>query len=1495
MFHPAVQTWFDRSFAEATPVQLAAWQEIDQGHDVLIAAPTGSGKTFAAFLCAINRLVLESRDAVLAESVQVLYVSPLKALSNDIEKNLQLPLQGIESWLAGQGLGKAGIRAMVRTGDTTPGEREQMRRHPPQILVTTPESLYLLLTSASGRAMLSTVQEVIVDEIHAVAASKRGSHLALSLARLDALLPRPARRIGLSATQKPIDEIANFLTGGRSCRIVNVGHQRKRDLRLEIPRSPLSAVMANEVWDEIYGQLQELVETHKTTLIFVNTRRLAERVARHLAERLADSLGESAVTAHHGSLSREHRLEAEQALKSGSLRALVATASLELGIDIGSVDLVCQLGSPGSISAFIQRVGRAGHAVGEIPKGRLFPLSRDDLIESIALLRSVEQGVLDQIQIPQAPLDVLAQQLVAELSARDWDTEGLYALVRTAWPYRQLERSAFDQMLDMLSNGYASRRGRHSAYLHHDAVNGFLRARPLARLTALQNGGAIPDQFDYDVILQPQGYRVGTLNEDFAFESLPGDIFQLGNNSYRIQKVEQNRVLVEDAHGQPPTIPFWVGDAAGRSDELSAAVSGLREELQSRLRTQPPAEVTAWLNLSLEHQAAAEQAVEYMAAVLQALGCIPTRQQMVLERFFDDTGDMHLIIHAPLGSRIMRAWGLALRKRFCRHFNFELQAAALEDCLILSLGETHSFDRDAVPAFLHSASVREVLVQALLDAPMFGLRWRWNATIALAVQRMRNGKKLPPQWQRNQAEDLVAVVFPDQLACLENIRGEREIPDHPLVSQTISDCLNVTMDIAGLEQILLCRERGEIEIRSVDLVAPSPLAAEIINARPYAFLDDGDAENRRTRAISQRGNDLVDPAMLSIISRSSVEQAQAECWISPRNPDELHDGLLQLGFLTQKEFTTGAASTGASGDARLWGRWFQALTDDLRATCVSADEGSRWWVATERLAEFLAMQEGRRFSPDPGSNWTGKTGQDPDQALTEILRSRLAGLGPVTITQLVEDFSLPGSRMEQGLLALQNEGYAMTMDALSIKSGALRGETRQAGPDLPSPLADHQAERQTSGQTSGQTNGQTSGQTNGLAWCERRLLARIHRYSRETRRQSAQAVSPAVFMRFLLSWHGLDQPAAELQPVLGMLEGWSAPMTAWESDLLPARCRHYSAQALDALFLSGQMAWFRPVQGANDRQQVVSATPIAIVPRLLLPAWLGDSPVSCENLPESAAGVLQCLQQQGAMFTDDLAGATGLLQPQLEQVLGLLVARGLVTADAFSPLRWLVRPEQQKRRQLRAARSSGHATSAGHSGAGRLRARHSVASSMLGRWSLFTASRPASISREQDDLALICQALLRRYGVVFRALLERETLIPCWRDLLLYFRRMEDRGEVLGGRFVDGFSGEQFALAEALGLLKNTDRQAGRADQRVIAATDPLNLGGIITPGVKTPAVNGHRILLLDGLPVARLQGEGVEILDNNFIRNPEQLRQKLSPVRALRPLGALGSGSSSA
>ncbi len=1424
-FHPAVRSWFSAAFHSPTPVQSAAWTAIDSDQDVLIAAPTGSGKTFAAFLCAINELVEQGSEQPLSDRVHVLYVSPLKALSNDIERNLRLPLDGIDGWLAEHEGRVSGISAMVRTGDTTPGDREKMRRKPPQILVTTPESLYLLLTSDSGRSMLGGVSSVIVDEIHAVAGSKRGSHLALSLARLDALNAQTgherARRIGLSATQNPISLIASFLTGGRPCEIVDTGHQRERDLSLVIPESPLSPVMANEVWEEIYNRLEALIAEHKTTLIFVNTRRLAERLARHLAERI----GDEAVTAHHGSLSRDHRLEAEQALKSGRLRALVATASLELGIDIGHVDLVCQIGSPGSISAFIQRVGRAGHAVGETPKGRLFPVSRDDLVESVALIRSVREGVLDRVLIPEAPLDVLAQQVIAEVSAREWETGPLLEQVRQAWPYRDLSSESFGQVIDMLASGYATRRGRRAAFLHHDAINGRLRPRPSARLTALQNGGAIPDHFDYEVIMLPQGYRVGTLNEDFSFESLPGDIFQLGNTSYRILKIEQGRVLVEDARGQPPTIPFWVGDAQGRSDELSAAVSGLRQEMDTLLQEGGTEAALAYLEALGIEPGAAVQLVNYLDAARQALGVIPTRDRIVLERFFDDTGDMHLVVHAPLGSRIMRAWGLALRKRFCRHFNFELQAAALEDSLILSLGETHSFETSDVPGYLKSASVRQVLVQALLDAPMFEVRWRWNATIALAVQRMRNGQKLPPQWQRNAAEDLVAVVFPDQLACLENIRGEREIPDHPLVNQTIRDCMTETMDIDGLEALLKRIEAGEIEIRCLDLTGPSPLSAEIINARPYAFLDDGEAENRRTRAISQSPNDLGDAATLSIISVEATEQVRSESWIRPRNPDELHDGLLQLGFLTRQEFSTGVSSTGTPSRFEQWGKWFQALADDLRASCVEAGD-SAWWVATERLGEFCAVHPNAAVHPDPSAVFS-LDGPGREAALVELLRSRLSGLGPVGAAALAEDFSLPQAELDIALLTLQNEGYVMVMDT---------GQVLERG---------------------------------DKTWCERRLLARIHRYSREQRRKAARPVAPAAYMRFLQDWHGLDDPSGELEQVLALLEGWAAPVASWEQGLLAKRCADYSPQRLDEQFLSGFVTWFRPFSAGQGTQQLLAATPIAIIPRRHTASWQSDPPENVTQPGTLANRVLQVLSGHGAMFTVDLEQEAGLMPVQVEQAVGELVARGLVTSDAFSPLRWLIRSEADKRRKQKRVRGRMRAAQAG----------------MLGRWSVTQSPKPNmsgnGAAADQERLATVCEALLRRYGVVFRAVLERESLLPPWRNLLRYLRRMEDRGEVYGGRFVDGFSGEQFALPEAVGLLRRHASEPAEDQLKVINACDPLNLGGIITPGVKTPAKAGNRILLLNGVPVARLQGEELELLGRTRKISEAEAERYLRVVRA--------------
>src|SRR5215471_10678693 len=957
LFHPAVAAWFERSFAAPTAAQAQAWPAFQAGRNVLIAAPTGSGKTLAAFLAAIAGLVRQGLDGGLKDETQIVYGSPLKALSNDIQRNLEAPLAGIRESLKARGLPEVDIRTWVRTGDTPPGERERMRRRPPHIVVTTPESLYILLGSESGRAMLATTRTVIVDEIHALAANKRGIHLALSLERLAALCGGRLLRVGLSATQKPIEDVARFLVGaaasdtGVDCTIIDTGHRRARDLALELPDSPLEAVMSAEVWEQVYQRLADLIAAHRTTLIFVNTRRLAERVTRQLSERI----GADQVTAHHGSLAKEQRLDAEQRLKHGKLKALVATASLELGIDIGEVDLVCQLGSPRSIATFLQRVGRSGHAIDGTPKGRLFPLSRDELVECAALLDTVGRGELDQLAIPEQPLDVLAQQIVAEVAAREWNEDELYALVRRAFPYRALPREDFAAVVGMLAEGFSTRRGRRGALIHYDGVNHLLRGRRGARLTALTSGGTIPDNADYQVLLEPENHFIGTVNEDFAVESLAGDIFQLGNKSYRIMRVERGVVRVEDAHGMAPTIPFWLGEAPGRSDELSAAVSRLRTDIATRLRAGEAAEgILRWLVDDVGIAApAAEQLLEYLAVGHAALGCLPTQNTIVFERFFDEVGGMQFVIHSPYGSRINRAWGLALRKRFCRKFNFELQAAATEDNIVLSLTTAHSFELADVARYLNSATVGPLLIQALLDAPMFITRWRWVIGVALALPRFRGGKKVAPQLARMGAEDLIAAVFPDQIACAENLPGEREIPDHPLVRQTIGDCLNEAMDLAGLERLLQRIESGDIRIVARDLTEPSPLALEVLSARPYAYLDDAPLEERRTQAVMSRR--WLSPEAASDLGRlddGAIARVREEAWPDAANADELQDALIWFGFLTEAE---------ADGREN-WKEWLIQLAQSRRVALFTAPEAVLW-IPADRLRQVEAVYPGAVVDP----------------------------------------------------------------------------------------------------------------------------------------------------------------------------------------------------------------------------------------------------------------------------------------------------------------------------------------------------------------------------------------------------------------------------------------------------------------------------------------------------------------------------------------------------
>ncbi|HLF05739.1 MAG TPA: DEAD/DEAH box helicase, partial [Thermoplasmata archaeon] len=776
-FDSAVSEWFCAKFPEPTPSQSRGWPAIRAGRNVLIAAPTGSGKTLAAFLWAIDSLHRDASAGTLAEATSVVYISPLRALSNDIERNLQEPLEGILSNSRGAGREPLRIRAEVRTGDTPRARRQRMAKHPPHILVTTPESLYILLTSESGRRSLGNVRTVIVDEIHALAGNKRGSHLALTLARLDRLVAQNGgtepQRIGLSATQSPIDGIARFLSGSgqdgapRACEIIDEGHVRHLDIAVEVPASPLSAVMSGEIWEEIYDRIAELIKSHRTTLVFVATRRLAERVGLHLGKRV----GEAFVASHHGSIARDRRLRAEQRLKSGELKALVATSSLELGIDIGHVDLVVQLGSPHRISALVQRIGRSGHRLGATPKGRVFALSRDELVECAALVRAVKGRRLDRIEFTVAPLDILTQQIVAMAACEEWKEEELFQVVRRAEPFASLARESFDETIRLLSEGYVPHRGRQSSWLMRDGVGGRLKARRGARLTAITCGGAIPETADYDVLVEPRGVIVGTVNEDFAIESMAGDIFQLGNASWRILRVEAGRLRVEDARSATPTIPFWLGEGPGRSEELSEEVSRLRRDVEQVSITDgsPERAVDLLLSECGLARSAAEQLVEYLGAGRAALGCVPTTETLVLERFFDESGGMQVVLHSPFGQRVNRAWGLSLRKKFCRTFNFELQAAASDDAVVLSLGPMHSFPLDEVFHYVTTKNVDHTLEQALLPAPMFALRWRWNATRSLAVLRSHSGKKVPAPIQRMRSDDLLSMVFPEATACPENL------------------------------------------------------------------------------------------------------------------------------------------------------------------------------------------------------------------------------------------------------------------------------------------------------------------------------------------------------------------------------------------------------------------------------------------------------------------------------------------------------------------------------------------------------------------------------------------------------------------------------------------------------------------------------------------------------------------------------------------------------
>ena len=1498
--HPLVREWFTARFGTPTEPQEQGWPHILAGHTTLISAPTGSGKTLAAFLACIDRLVCKALAGGLRDRTEVLYVSPLKALGNDIQKNLEIPLGEILQMAGERGLLMPEIRTAVRTGDTLMKDRQAMLRRPPHILVTTPESLYILLTAEKSRAILRDVETVIVDEIHAVADDKRGVHLSLSLERLEALTHRSPVRIGLSATQKPIEEVAHFLAGnGRPDPvIVNVGHKRTLDLGVEVPSSELGPVASNEMWDEIYARIVQLVHEHRSTLVFVNTRRMAERLAHHLAT----LIGEDNVAAHHGSLSRKLRLAAERKLKEGEIKVLVATASLELGIDVGTVDLVCHISSPRSIAVALQRVGRSGHWRGAVPKGRFFATTRDDLAECAVLVRAIHSGELDRLIFPEGSLDVLAQQIVATVvssgaapdsgtasatektavASDGWDEDELFALIKRAYPYRNLTREKYTEVLEMLSEGIASQRGRYGAYLHHDRVNRRLRPRRGARMAAITSGGAIPDNSLFTVVAEPDGAIVGTVDEDFAVESMAGEVMLLGNTSWRIRRIEgrTSRILVEDAQGQPPGIPFWRGEAPSRTSELSEQLGDLRKEISDRLPGVLPVE--GWRNLPMVagtaewlgqecglDLAGAEQLIQYVIEGRVVLGDVPTQKTIIAERFFDEGGGMQLIIHAPFGGRINKAWGLALRKRFCRGFNFELQAAATDNGLNIALAEQHSFPLADVFHFLHSESMPPILEQAALASPIFQTRWRWDATRALALLRFQGGKKVPPQIQRMRSDDLLASVFPDVAACQENIEGDIKIPDHPLVHEVMKDVLTEAMDIDGLRDVLRQIESGEIRCVAVDTPVPSQFSHEILNANPYAYLDDAPLEERRARAVQMR-RALPESVLEEVgaLDPAAIAQVQAEAWPDVRDADELHDVLHTLVMLPENssQFPVASAQKGGSEVADVgshegrsqpsafgsqdsglpltsgWDRYFEALRSQARAFEVEVpSEAARriFWVTAERWEAFRslhpqALSAGKdigsidgataeRISPELSSETI-----EPEALLTAV-RGWMQHIGPTTATELGEMLAVPVAEVEKALLRMEATG------------AILRGKFRP-------------------GRTLTAVTPEASAITKETEWCERRLLARIHRLTVATLRKQIEPVTASQFMNWLLRWQHIA-PGTQVRgehgtlEVIRQLQGFEIPASAWERFILARRISVYDPAHLDQLCLAGAVGWGRlsphPATLESASEEPGQQTRRRVIPTRVAPIaffvredadWMRPRDPGTEDperafLSPVARRVLALLQQRGALFFPDMVRGTGNLKAEVETGLWELVAAGLVTADGFENLRALVTPKSASGIGPGKARRPRHAS---------------------GRWSLLY-SEGADRDRAVESC---CWMLLRRYGVVFRDLLARETNLPRWRELQIAFRRLEDRGEIRGGRFVDGFLGEQFALPVAVESLRAHRKVPLTGERVIVAAADPLNLVGIVVPGERVPAISGRSVTYRDGV----WEPEGMEIPGEEFV-----------------------------
>jgi ATP-dependent Lhr-like helicase len=1412
-FTPQVRDWFTRSFESPTPAQAQAWPAIASGENVLVSAPTGSGKTLAAFLWGLDRLVAEP------DRGRLVYVSPLKALSYDIEKNLRAPLRGIGG----------DISVAIRTGDTPQKERQAMLRRPPDVLITTPESLYLMLTS-KAREFLAEADSVIVDEIHAVARTKRGAHLALTLERLEQAAGKPLQRIGLSATQRPLEEVGRFLVGaGRDCRIVDTGVRKPLDLRIQVPVENMSEPGAHDVtdaavggqgtaagggdligtglgdapatqrsiWPAIYPELLELIRAHRSTIVFVNSRRGAERLAVRLNE-----LAEAPIArAHHGSLAREERLVVEDLLKSGELPCLVATSSLELGIDMGAVDLVIQVESPKSVTAGLQRIGRAGHGVGEVSRGRIFPKFRADLVECAVVAKRMRDGDIEPTVVPRNPLDVLAQQIVAATATGDeWKVPELHELVRRAHPFSELTRELLDSVLDMLDGRYPSEEfAELRPRIVWDRVDDTIRARRGALQLAVTNAGTIPDRGLYGVHL-PDGRRVGELDEEMVYEARPGQTFLLGASTWRIEEITRDRVIVTPAPGAPGAVPFWKGDGIGRPKELGEAIGAFVREAVDR----DPAELAGEYDLD---ERAARNLSAFLREQRDATRVLPSDRTIVIERFRDEIGDWRLCVLSPYGGRVHAAWALALSARVRDEFGLESDAIWSDDGIIV-----HLPDADEAPSadlvLVQPDELEELVVRELSGSALFGARFRENAARALLLPRARPGKRTPLWQQRLKAQSLLQVA--------------KRYGQFPIVLETYRECLRDVFDLPGLEALLRGLHTRELSLVEVETQRASPFASSLLFDYVATYMYEGDTPNAERRAAAlSLDRDLLrellgQEELRELIDPAALEEVEADLQRTSRrtqaaNADGLHDVLRAVGDLTSDE--AGARCLPAVSARRMLGE----LERERRAVRMRLAGEERWLAA-----EDAGLYRDALGAVPPGG-LPEVFLEAVEEPLARLTRRYARTHGPFTTPELSGRYGID---------------LAPLLRELERAGGLIQGELRPGG--------------------------------SGREWCDPEVLRRLRRASLASLRKEVEPAEQRALARFLPAWQGVDTGSSpgvdRLREVLVPLQGVALAPEVWERDVLPRRLGSYSPTWIDQLCASGELVWVGA--GAIGRRSGRAALYFREDAR-----WLGPPPFKGEPSEGELHDRLRERLGAGAAFWTDLLADLGETDPvELQEALWDLAWAGEATNDAFAPLR---APRLTLARQQR------------DSGRRFARRRRPGAPQVQGRWSL-TGPLFADAPAHGPRIRALAEVLLERYGIVTRETVLAEGIPGGFAGLYGELANLETLGTARRGYFVEGLGGAQFALPAAIERLRSmrTDEPAGAL---VLAATDPANPFGATLPWPKRDTESeslrdrpSRSLAPGGGRRPSRVPGAYVVTIDAEPVLYVERGGKGLVPLRAV-------------